>query len=359
MKYDITVTKPYLPELKQYVNYLERIWTSRWVTNNGVLVREFEQKLRDYLGVPYVFFVSNGTIALQIALKALEVQDEVITTPFSFVATSSAILWENLIPIYADINPENYCINVDLIEQKITPKTRAILATHVYGHPCDVKKIRDLADAYHLSVIYDGAHAFGANYNGKSLLSYGDISTLSFHATKLFHTIEGGAVITRNPDIAKKIELLRNFGLSNNEYIDVGINAKNSEFHAAIGLSMFDAVPEIIQKRKYLSGIYSNILSDTYLTFPKQIQEEEYNYAYYPIFFEAENQLVKVKNALEKARIESRRYFFPSLNKLLFINGSDCSLSEEAAKTALCLPLYYDLSDVDCKKVALIVKENL
>src|SRR5690606_27065948 len=233
----IPVTKPFLPKVEEYDKYLASIWERQWLTNNGPLVNEFELKLKEYLDVNHLLYVSNGTIALQIAIKALELSGEIITTPFSFVATTSSIVWEGCKPVFVDIDSETFNIDPRKIESAITPSTSAILATHVYGNPCDIDAIQKIADKYNLKVIYDAAHCFGTKYKGKSVFDYGDISTTSFHATKLFHSIEGGAVFTRCPELLKKMSFIRNFGHNGpSDFKELGLNGKNSEFHAAMGL---------------------------------------------------------------------------------------------------------------------------
>ena len=265
----INVTKTYLPDFESYAAILKRAWDKGWVTNNGELVQELEQKLKEYLGVQHLFFTSNGTVVLQMALKALAITKEVITTPFSYVATTNAILWEGCTPVFVDINNHNFCIDADKIEASVTENTQAILATHVYGYPCDVEKIKAIAEKYNLKVIYDGAHAFGCTFNGNSLLSYGDISTCSFHATKIFHTVEGGCIITDNDETARKLQLYRQFGHEYDDYISIGINAKNSELHAAMGLSIFPRMEEIITSRKLIVEKYNARLKQLNLRSPQ------------------------------------------------------------------------------------------
>jgi dTDP-4-amino-4,6-dideoxygalactose transaminase len=233
----IPVTKPFSPPIAEYTKLLEGVWERHWFTNNGPLVNELELQLKTYLNLPHLLFLNNGTIALQIAIKALELKGDIITTPFSYVATTSSIVWEGCNPVFVDIDPQTLNIDPTKIEAAIKPNTTAILATHVYGNPCDIDAIQKIADKYKLKVIYDAAHCFGTLYKGKSVFAYGDISTTSFHSTKLFHTVEGGAVFTMNPDLLKKLSYLRNFGHEGPEHFaEVGINGKNSEFHAAMGL---------------------------------------------------------------------------------------------------------------------------
>jgi dTDP-4-amino-4,6-dideoxygalactose transaminase len=356
----INVTKTYLPPLNEYIEILKRAWNKSWITNNGELVQELEQKLKDYLSVDQLFFCSNGTVVLQIALKALNITQEVITTPFSYVATANSILWEGCKPVFVDIEPSTFCIDTSKIESAITEKTQAILATHVYGIPCDVEAIEIIAQKYGLKVIYDGAHAFGVMYKGRPLLSYGDINTCSFHATKLFHTVEGGCIICRDGILADKILLYRQFGHIGENYFSMGINAKNSEFHAAMGLAILPQIEEIIYRRKKISELYSSLLNMNKLSTPKITADTSYNYAYYPVIFEQEKNVLEVKEALLQNGVSARRYFYPSLNQLPFVNEyQSCAISESISKRVLTLPLYYDLADKDIERIVEIINQHL
>lgn len=352
----INVTKPFLPPQEEYNNKIKGIWDRTWLTNHGPLVQELEEKLRLYLEVPSIHFVTNGTMALQLAIKALNLTGEVITTPFSFVATTTAVLWGNCTPVYVDIRPDTLCIDADKIEEVITEKTSAILATHVYGIPCDVEKIDRIAKKYNLKVIYDAAHAFGVKFKGKSILRYGDISTLSFHATKVFHTVEGGGIVNnRGSEINGKIQMVRNFGMQEGKFVVEGINAKNSEFHAAMGLCNLDYIDVNFKKRKSISELYNKLLNPSIRVICEK-NSIEYNYAYYPIVLKNEEMLEKVVNLLKSERINTRRYFYPSLNKLPYIESKyKCQLSEDISKRVLCLPLYADLSLEDVKRIATLV----
>lgn len=341
----ITVTKPFIPPLEEYQDYLKGIWQRNWLTNHGPLVNELELKIKGYYKLDHLLYVANGTLALQIAIKALDLKGDIITTPFSYVATSSSIVWEGCNPVYVDIDEKTLNIDPDLIEGAITDKTRAILATHVYGIPCDVDKISEIAKNYNLEVIYDAAHAFGVQYKGKSLYSYGDISTASFHATKLFHTVEGGAVITQSAELLKKMAYLRNFGHeSPTDFAMVGINGKNSEFHAAMGLCNLKYIDQIIIKRKELSEYYNLKLKSLNITRPTLPDQTIYNYGYYPIIFQSESDLTESKTELVKYNIFTRRYFYPSLNNLNYVADFKVPISESIARRVLCLPLFYDLS---------------
>lgn len=356
----INVTKTYLPDFDKYVSVLKRAWDKAWITNNGELVQELEAKLKEYLGVKNLLFTSNGTVVLQMALKALNITKEVITTPFSYVATTNAILWEGCTPVFVDIEPYTYCIDVDKIEEAITNRTQAILATHVYGYPCDVEKIESIALKYKLKVIYDGAHAFGSYYKGKQVLSYGDISTCSFHATKLFHTVEGGCILANDDELFHHLYLLRQFGHVNENHFVAGINGKASEFHAAMGLCVLPEIGKIIAERKHISEEYSSMLDASIIDFPKPGADIDYNYAYYPIVLQSEEQLLKVVNELNLQGIFPRRYFYPSLNTLPYLSvTNECPVSESISRRILSLPLYYGLEENDIKKICMTINSSL
>jgi dTDP-4-amino-4,6-dideoxygalactose transaminase len=356
----INVTKTYLPPLEDYVKYLEHIWASNQLTNNGPLVKELESKLKDYLGVKHLFFVSNGTIALQIAIRALDLHGEIITTPFSYVATTSSIVWEGCQPVFVDIDHKTLCLNPDLIEAAITPRTTAILPVHVYGYPCDIESIEQIADRHRLKVIYDAAHAFGVMYKGKSLCSFGDISTLSFHATKLFHTVEGGALVTDDDEIAHRIAYMRNFGHKGAEdFWGLGVNGKNSELHAAMGLCVLPKVHELIDRRKNLCELYDNILRDSCLSRPICSDRTMYNYSYYPMLFPSEVDLLAARSALNACDIFPRRYFYPPLHWLPYINHVDMSVAGNVSPRVLCLPLFPDLEYSTIENIASVILSEL
>jgi len=341
----IPVTKPFIPPIKEYQKYIQTIWENGWLTNHGPLVNELESKLKEYLGVEHLLFLTNGTIALQIAIKALGLKGEIITTPYSYVATTSSIVWEGCEPVFVDIDKKTFNIDPQLIEGFITPKTSAIIATHVYGIPCDVVAIEKIAQKHNLKVIYDAAHAFGVKVNGKSIFEYGDISTTSFHATKLFHTIEGGAVFTKDPDLLKKMSLLRNFGHTSPISFDgIGINGKNSEFHAAMGLCNLKYIKEILDRRKESSLYYDRKLKGLKVQKLAEHLKEEYNFAYYPIVFEDEEILNKSIEKLQSNFIFPRRYFYPSLTKLNYVKKQTCQNSEDTSKRVICLPLFHTIS---------------
>jgi dTDP-4-amino-4,6-dideoxygalactose transaminase len=342
----INVTQTYLPPFEDYVAVLKRAWDKQWITNNGELLLELESKLKNHLEVDHLLYCSNGTIVLQMALKVLGITKEVITTPFSYVATTNSILWEGCTPVFVDIDPLTFTIDPDKIETAITENTEAILATHVYGYPCNIEKIEVLAKRFNLKVIYDAAHAFGCLYKGKSLLSYGDLSTCSFHATKIFHTVEGGSIICHDKETAKLLFLFRSFGHIDNDYYCTGINAKNSEFHAAMGLAVLPYQKDIVGSRKEISSVYDRILGDV-LQRPSMPDDFIYNYSYYPVVFKSEDELLLIKQSLEAKKINTRRYFYPSLNNLPQTSHlrSFCPISEDISKRILCLPLYAGLSE--------------
>jgi dTDP-4-amino-4,6-dideoxygalactose transaminase/glycosyltransferase involved in cell wall biosynthesis len=355
----ILVTKTFLPPIEEYIGYLKRSWNKRWITNNGELALELEDKLKNYLNVKHAYFVSNGTLALQLAIKSLDLSGEIITTPFTFAATTTAIIWEKCKPVFVDINPDTFTIDADKIEQAITSNTQAILAVHVYGYPCEVEKIEAIAKKHNLKVIYDAAHAFGVKIGDKSIFEFGDISILSLHATKLFHTVEGGLITTNNDDVAKKIELFRDFGLEGENVIEAGINAKNSEFHAAMGLTNLNHLPEILSLRKTIIGEYKDKLKGTGIHNTKYFDNVLYNYAYFPVVFKSEQELLNVKENLAKENISARRYFYPSLNTLPFVPYVSCPISESIAKKVLCLPLYHDLQLEEVRRIAEIIKNTI
>lgn len=356
----IPVTKPFMPPREQYQKYLEEIWEREHLTNNGPLVQELEKKLKDYLNVEHLLYLSNGTIALQIAIKALGLKGEIITTPFSYVATTSSIVWEGCKPIFVDIDPLTLNINPALIEEAITDKTTGILATHVFGNPCDIDTIQTIADKHNLKVIYDAAHCFGTTYKGRSVFEFGHVSTTSFHATKLFHTVEGGAVFANDEELNYRMNRMRNFGHAGFEQFDgVGINGKNSEFHAAMGLCNHTYIEDILNNRKQQCLLYDKLLNGA-LVLRITIQEQaEWNYAYYPIIFESEEVTLKVKKALEENDIYPRRYFYPSLDTLDYVETEVVKVSKDISERILCLPVYFDLNEEDQREIANIILEQI
>ncbi|WP_179319481.1 DegT/DnrJ/EryC1/StrS family aminotransferase [Winogradskyella helgolandensis] len=355
----INVTKTFLPLQVEYQAILKRAWDTGWMTNRGVLVQELEAKLKTYLGVPNIIATTNGTLPIQIAIKALGLKGEIITTPFSYVATTSSIVWEGCIPRFVDIDPDYLTIDETKIEAAITTNTSAILATHVFGNPCAVETIEAIAKKHKLKVIYDAAHCFGVTYKGQSLFNYGDVSTCSFHATKLFHTGEGGALFCR-PTYFDTLFSHHNFGHDGPEaFQSLGINAKMSEPQAAMGLAVLPYMNKILEERKKIVDSYTKAFVTTKLQLLKIRKHSKWNYSYYPVIFEDENQLLKVKRALENHSIFPRRYFYPSLNRLPYIEQQNMVVSESIASRVLCLPLYAGLELEDLNQIINIVKEQL
>lgn len=357
----INVTKTFVPNKDKYKEYVDEILDSGWFTNNGRFVQQLEKRLEEFLGVKNVLLVSNGTLALQIAYKALELGGEAITTPFTFVATTSSLVWEGLSPVFSDIDSDTYCLDPNKIEEKITEKTSVIVPVHVFGNPCDVEKIDEIAKRNNLKVVYDAAHAFDVKFNERSVLNYGDISTLSFHSTKIFHTIEGGALIIKDDEVYKKAKKLINFGITGPDVIDeLGINSKMNEFQAAMGLCVLDEFENIKNNRKKVYEYYRENLSNK-LKFQKLSENSEWNYSYFPVEFENEEQLLKVRTVLNDNNIYPRRYFYPSLETLNYIKEEyTVENSSEISKRILCLPFYNSIDketmDVIINKINDIVK---
>lgn len=352
----INVTKSYLPELSEYNKVIDSIWQNFHLTNRGPLVQKLEKDICEKLNLTNLLFVSNGTIAIQLVIKALKITGEVITTPFSYVATTNSLLWEGCEPVFCDISDKTFCIDADKLEALITPKTTAILATHVYGIPCDVEAIEKIATKHNLKVIYDAAHAFGVEYKGNNIFNYGDASTCSFHATKLFHTIEGGSITTKDPDIFKLITLYHSFGHVGDDYFTEGINGKNCEFHAAMGLCNLPKLDELIAAREKRAKLYDSLLSKSIISRPEIPEGTKYNYAYYPVVFESEAILLKAKETLLKNEVNTRRYFYPSLNNLPFLTKHySCPVSEDISKRVLCLPMYFDLEESHIERICKII----
>lgn len=341
----INVTRTYLPPLEEFAGLLSETWNTRWVTNQGPLAEQLESRLREYLGVKHLLLVSNGTIALQLAIRALGLTGEIITAPYSYVATATSIMWERCKPVFCDISDKDFCIDTSKIESLIGPDTSAIMPTHVYGFPCDIDSISQIAEKHGLKVIYDTAHAFGVKANDRSLLSFGDVSAVSFHATKLFHTIEGGAVITDSDELAEKLFLFRAFGHKDDDYISIGINARNSELHSAIGLCNLPRVRSFIERRKALNELYRTLLDMSRIEIPDIPEHVDYNYSYFPVLLHDEAVALSLKQHLSAHGINTRRYFHPSLNTLPYLNPSSCPVSENVASRVLCLPMYQELEE--------------
>ncbi|TAE25249.1 MAG: DegT/DnrJ/EryC1/StrS family aminotransferase [Cytophagales bacterium] len=360
------VTKSYLPTKAEYAAAVAEIWDTGILTNDGPLNKRLEEQLRVFLGLDYLRVTNNGTVVLQMALKALGIEpgSKIITTPFSYVATTNAILWEKCIPIFADIKPDDFNIDPDHIEATLRehPDAKAIMATHVYGNACEVDRIKAIADAHGLKVIYDAAHTFGATYKGQAILNYGDLSTCSFHATKVFHTIEGGCIVSHDAKMDDELAYLRSFGHRGDYYHSQGINAKNSEFHAAMGLVMLPNVPDLIAKRKQVAGWYDARLNFDQVTRPTLLEGMVYNYAYYPVLFRDEPTLERVRAALEAEKIFPRRYFYPSLNTLHFLpdmSKKACPVSDRVSVGVMSLPFHPELPEAEVERVSRIINENV
>ena len=355
----INVTKTYLPDKEKYQKYVNEIYTNGWLTNNGPLVKKLEKRLAEYLGVKNIVLVANGTVALEIAYRTLGLKGFAITTPFSFVATTSSLVTNGLKPIYADIDPQTLCMDTKNIEDLITPNTSVIVPVHVFGNSCEVEKIEKIAQKHNLKVIYDAAHAFDVKYKNESLLTHGDISTLSFHATKLFHTIEGGALIINDDSLVEKARYLINFGIENSESIpELGTNAKMNEFEAAMGLCMLDEMEEVFQKRKAVYDRYRKELKES-VELPIQNSYSTQNYGYFPIILKDEEQTLKLQKVLNEKEIFPRRYFYPSLDTLGYIEPKQYSpVSRDISNRILVLPMYPNLKEEDQMNIINIIKEN-
>jgi len=356
----INVTKTFFPPIEEYQLQLQRIWKNQWLTNRGELVLELEEKLKNYLSVSNIIVTNNGTIPLQIALKLLGNGGEIITTPFSYVATTSAIVWENCTPVFVDIHPEFFTIDEMKIEAAITNKTTAILATHVFGNPCNVEVIAQIAKKHNLKVIYDAAHCFGVTYNDKSIFDFGDVSTCSFHATKLFHTGEGGALFCNDAKLNHQMFYSHNFGHNGPlDFHGLGINGKISELQAAMGLAVLPYMTDIIAARKKVADFYDFNLNFSKLQPLKLRDNTNWNYSYYPIVFESEEHLLKVQKASNENQIFPRRYFYPSLNTIEYAKVQTMPISESIASRVLCLPLHADLKEAELMKVTEIINDRI
>lgn len=348
----IPVTKTFLPPIAEYQAQVQRAWDKFWITNRGPLLIELEEKVLSYLSANHVLFTTNGTLPLQIALKVLAKEGEVITTPFSYVATTAAIVWEKCTPVFVDIHPDFLTIDETKIEAAITDKTTAILVTHVFGNPCNVDEIKRIADKHKLKVIYDAAHSFGVKYKNESMFNYGDVSTCSFHATKLFHTGEGGAMFASDKELQHTLFYSHNFGHNGpHDFNGVGINAKMSELQAAMGLAVLPYMSEILGQRKEIVDYYNNNIDFSKLKTMIIREHTEWNYSYYPVIFESEEILLLAQDCLNQQQIFPRRYFYPSLNTIQYTKGKVMPISESIASRVLCLPLYTGLSPKDVKTI--------
>lgn len=353
----VQLTQPSLPPLKEYLRYLSRIWRNKYLTNNGLFHEALERKLRKLLCVKRLTLVANGTLALQLVIKVLDLKGEVITTPFTFAATTNALVWEGLSPVFADIDPETFNLDPRAAEKKITRKTSAILAVHVFGNPCYPEEFEYIARKHRLKLIFDAAHAFGVKYKNRSILNYGDASTLSFHATKVFNTVEGGAVVTKNVDIYRKVRLLRNFGIdkSREDIILPGINAKMNELEAVMGLCNLQTVDKGIDSRMRMYALYKKLLDGNNIGFQKLIASR-YNYSYMPICFGSKAERDRVTRNLLKKGIKVRKYFHPlTSNSRFFKKAFKLPIASRVAERILCLPLHEGLKAKNVKRIVEII----
>jgi len=362
----ITVTSPLLPPLNEFIPYLEDIWKRKWITNNGFYHKELEKALCDYLKVPYISLFTNGTLPLIVALQALEITGEVITTPYSFVATTHALWWNGIKPVFVDVDEKTGNMNPDRIEAAITPKTTAIIPVHVYGNPCDTEAIQKIADKHGLKVIYDAAHAFGVEKNGESILKAGDVSTLSFHATKTYNTAEGGALVCHDETMKKKIDYLKNFGFAGETNVVMpGINGKMDEIRAALGLLNLKYVNKSIEKRQNLSSLYRRKLSNVSgITMIDEIPGIKTNYTYFPIFVDKDKYGMSRDELYEKLKshnVYGRRYFYPLISAFSPYKDLDSARREnlpiatKLADSVICLPMYADLTNENIEFIVSLI----
>ena len=376
----INVTSPLLPKLEEFKPLLEDIWERKWITNQGYYHNLLEKSLSEYLGVEHLNLFTNGTLPLITALQALRISGEVITTPFSFVATTHSLWWNGIKPVFVDIDPDTGNINPDAIEAAITPQTTAIMPVHVYGVPCDVERIQEIADKYNLKVIYDAAHAFGVRINGNSVLNYGDMSTLSFHATKVYNTVEGGALVCHSKEMKQKIDYLKNFGFEDEvTVVAPGINGKMDELRSAYGLLNLKQVDAAIAERKHIASLYMNGLKDVkgirlqkpYMHLMEDNSQQstvnsQLNYAYFPIFVEPSYSLTRdeLYAKLKENGIMGRRYFYPLITEFSPYKSYESAKKEnlpvanKIASEVICLPIYKGLSDEDVKRVISIITDK-
>ncbi|MCE1167027.1 MAG: DegT/DnrJ/EryC1/StrS family aminotransferase [Sphingobacteriia bacterium] len=364
----VFVTQPALPPLEEFTDYLIKIWDNKILTNNGPFHQQFEKELADYLGVKYISVFSNGTLALITALQALRITGEVITTPFSFVATTHSLWWNNIKPVFADIEPDTFNLDPEKVEAAITPQTTAIMPVHVYGNPCNLEALQKIADTYGLKLIYDAAHAFGVNIKGHSVLNFGDLSILSFHATKVFNTVEGGAIVCQDEKTKKRIDYLKNFGFADEvTVIEPGINAKMNEIQAAYGLIQLRMVDDYIQSRKDVADLYRKELKGVSgITFLSDIEDIRHNYSYFPILVDASiyrKTRDELYDMLKRNNIFGRRYFYPLISHFPTYRGlssskpSNLPVAESIASKVICLPIYPNLEKDKIKEITRIIKD--
>lgn len=357
----INVTKTFLPPFEEYKRWLIKCWDNNQLSNRGPLVQELEDNLNQFLGTSWILLTNNGTLPIQIAIRLMTKSGEIITTPFSYVATTSSIVWEQCTPVFADIEPKTFTIDPTKVEEAITDRTQAILATHVFGNPCDINALDEISKRYNIPVIYDAAHAFGVRFETKSIFQFGDISTCSFHATKLFHTGEGGAVFCNDKELQKEIFYTHNFGHDGHlNYHGLGINGKMSELQAAMGLALLPYIDELILKRKSIVETYKQHLNwGDNLNAMSIRSRTKWNFSYFPIILKSEESLLSLLSALKANGIHPRRYFYPSLNALPYVQYKEMPISESIAKRVLCLPLYATLSMQDVEHICEIVNGKL
>lgn len=358
----INVTKTYLPDKEKFQAHVDDIFASGWITNRGEKLLQLEELLKEYLQVEHLLVVSNGTLALQICYRALGLTGEVITSPFSFVATTSTLVWEHLKPVFADVDPCTFNIDPEKIVPLITDNTSAVLPVHVFGNPCEVERLEEICAEHRLKLIFDAAHAFDVHTHDRNVLSYGDASILSFHATKIFHTIEGGAIVFKRKEDLEKARLLINFGIADYDKIDtLGINCKMNEFQAAMGLTILPEMSKISKGRSEVWNRYIEAFTDTdHLQLQQFSDQWSKNYSYFPVVLKSEAVLLKLRKALQDAGIYPRRYFYPSLNLLSYLpEYFPCPVSEDIANRILCLPIFPDLDTEVQHTIISIVKNNL
>jgi dTDP-4-amino-4,6-dideoxygalactose transaminase len=368
MKKTILVTQPFLPPLEEFQEYLKDIWDSKWLTNDGKFHQALEKALCEYLGVKYISLFANGTLALVTALQELRVTGEVITTPYSFVATTHALWWNNIKPVFVDIEPHTFNLDPEKIEAAITPKTTAIMPVHVYGNPCNVNRIKEIADTYGLKIIYDACHTFGVKINGIPVLNYGDLSVMSFHATKVYNTFEGGAIICHDEATKKRIDNLKNFGFADGKVVAPGINAKMNELQAAMGLLQLKYINGAIEKRQLIAQIYREKLNGIKgITFLNDMPNVKHCYSYFPVLID-KTEFGKTRDdvfeELQKYNIFGRRYFYPLISQFSTYRGLDSAqpgkmtVAEKITEEVLCLPIYPDLEIDSVNQICNIIMLN-
>jgi dTDP-4-amino-4,6-dideoxygalactose transaminase len=356
----INVTKTYLPNKKKYQSYVDTIYSSGWVTNNGALVQELAERLRDYLGLEDIVLVSNGTVALEVAYRLLGMKDDVLTTPFSFVATTSSLVSNGLRPVYSDIHPETLNIDPIKLRDNLSGNESGIVATHVFGNACDISAIEAIANANRIKVVYDAAHCFGVEYKGKSILGCGDISTISFHATKLFHTIEGGAIVVNNPALREEARFRINFGIDGVDSVKaLGTNAKMNEFEAAMGLCVLDDIDLIFEERSEIASYYFRLL-EGFVQFQSTNPESTTNYGYFPVLYQSEHECLTIMRSLREMNIFPRRYFYPSLDTLPYHITEQCMpVSRDVSSRIMALPIYPGLKRSEQNVIVNTIKKGL